>query len=93
MDIQADNDDVNAAEIEYDITENELGDYIFNSEITNEEILKSVQDLKRGKSVGPDDLIPEFFINSIDIIIPLLNQFFNRIFDRADYLFDDSVNA
>ena len=36
MDIQADNDDVNAAEIEYDITENELGDYIFNSEITNE---------------------------------------------------------
>ena len=40
MDIEADNDDVNAAEIEYDITENELEDYIFNSEITNEEILK-----------------------------------------------------
>ena len=85
MDIEADNDDVNAAEIEYDITENELEDYIFNSEITNEEILKSVQDLKRGKSAGPDDLIPEFFINSIDIIIPLLNKFFNRIFDHADY--------
>ena len=42
MDIEADNEDVNAAEIEYDITENELEDYIFNSEITNEEILKSV---------------------------------------------------
>ena len=44
-----------------------------------------MQDLKRGKSAGPDDLIPEFFINSIDIIIPLLNKFFNRIFDHADY--------
>ena len=44
-----------------------------------------MQDLKRGKSAGPDYLIPEFFINSIDIIIPLLNKFFNRIFDHADY--------
>ena len=85
MAIEADNDDVNAAEIEYDITENELEDYIFNSEITNEEILKPVQDLKQDKSAGLDDLIPEFFINSIDIIIPLLNKFFNRIFDHADY--------
>ena len=85
MDKEADNDDVNAAEIEYDITENELEDYIFNSEITNEDILKSAQDLRRGKSAGPDDLIPEFFINSIDNIIPLLNKFFNRIFDHVDY--------
>ena len=85
IDLEADNRDNSAAEIEYNITENELEDYIFNSEITNEEILKSVQDLKRGKSAGLDDLIPEFFINSIDIILPLLNKFFNRIFDNADY--------
>ena len=72
-------------EIEYDITENELEDYIFNSEITNEEILKSVKDLKCGKSAGLDDIIPEFFINSVETILPLLNKFFNRIFDRAEY--------
>ena len=44
-----------------------------------------MQDLRRGKSAGPDDLILEFFINSKDIIIPLLYNFFNRIFDHADY--------
>ena len=50
----------------YDIAEGELDDIIFNSEITDEEILKSVKTLKHGKRGGIDELIPEFFINSID---------------------------
>ena len=33
----------------YDISEGELEDIIFNSEITDEDILKSVKTLKRGK--------------------------------------------
>ena len=35
--------------ISYDIIEDELEDIVFNSEITNEEILKSIQALKREK--------------------------------------------
>ena len=71
--------------ISYDIIEDELEEIVFNSEITNEEILKSKEALKRGKSAGIVELVPEFFIHSIDIILPLLNRFFNRMFDNADF--------
>ena len=37
-------------DIEYDITEDELEDTIFNGEITDEEIIKAVQAIKKGKS-------------------------------------------
>ena len=57
----------------------------FNSEITDEEILKSVKSLKCGTSAGTDELIPEFLIKSIDNILPLINRLFNRIFDTADF--------
>ena len=70
---------------QYDLTENELEDIIFNSEITNEEVLKSIQALKCGKSAGTDEIIPEFFIHSVDNILPLLNRFFNRMFDKAEF--------
>ena len=60
----------NIDDIEYDITEGELEDIVFNSEITDEEILKSVKSLKCGTSAGTDKLIPEFFIKSIDNILP-----------------------
>ena len=32
-----------------------------------------------------DELIPEFFINSIDYILHLINRLFSRIFDLADF--------
>ena len=41
----------------YDISEGELEDIIFNSEITDEDILKSVKTLKRGKNGGIDELV------------------------------------
>ena len=77
-------DDV-AIDIEYDITENELEDIIFNSEITDEEIIKAVRALKKGKSSGQDDLIPEFFIYSLELVLPLINSLFNRIFNSGDF--------
>ena len=79
------NNTENIDDIEYDITEGELEDVVFNSEITDEEILKSVKSLKCGTSAGTDELIPEFFIKSIDNILPLINRLFNRIFDTADF--------
>ena len=72
-------------DLQYDLTENELEDIIFNSEITNEEVLKSIQALKCVKSAGTDEIIPEFFIHSVDNILPLLNRFFNRMFDKAEF--------
>ena len=61
-------DDDTNEKIQYGVTDNELEDIIFNSEITNEEILKSVQSLKRGENAGKDEVIQEFFIHRIGII-------------------------
>ena len=79
------NNTENIDDIEYDIIEGELEDIVFNSEITDEEILKSVKSLKRGTSAETDELIPEFFIKSVDTILLLINSLFNRIFDTADF--------
>ena len=75
------NDNAIDDNIEYNILEDELEDIVFNSAIIDEEIIKAIKSLKRGKSSGQDELIPEFFIHSIDFILPLINSLFNRIFD------------
>ena len=81
----ADNVDVGDNDFEYDITENKLDDIIFNAAITDEEIIKAVKSLKRGKSSSQDELIPNFFIYSIELILPLLIKLFNRILDTGDF--------
>ena len=77
------NESVN--DIEYDNTENELEDIIFNSDITDEEIIKAVNALKRGQSSGEDELMPEFFICTINLILPIINCLFNRILNTGDF--------
>ena len=72
-------------DIEYDITEDELENTIFNSEIKDVEIIKAFQALKKGKSGGQDELITEFFIYSIEHILPIINCLFNRIFNSGDF--------
>lgn len=62
-------------EIHYDITENELEDYIFNSEITDKEILKAVQALKRCKSAGFDEMIPGFLYKQYRHLYNYLRNF------------------
>ena len=37
---------------------NDVEDFIFNSEITEEEILRVVRALKQEKSAGPDSIVP-----------------------------------
>ena len=46
---------------QYDVTKGELEDIVFNSDITDKETLKA---MKRGKSAGIDELIPEFFMQA-----------------------------
>lgn len=72
-------------DIQYAVTEGELEDIVFNSEITDEDILKSINSMKCGKSAGIDELVPEFFLISINYILLIINRLFNRIFDAAEF--------
>jgi len=79
-DENTDNIDVTVVE-----PENEIDEFIFNSEITEDEIRLAIKHMKAGKKSGPDNLIPEFFIYGVDIILPILVKLFNRIFETGEY--------
>ena len=76
-----DNENPEALEIEE--PDDEIEYLIFNSEITNDEILNAVKSLKIGISPGPDGLFAELFKQSIDVILPLLSSLFNRLFSSG----------
>ncbi|MEW8542874.1 MAG: reverse transcriptase family protein, partial [Candidatus Thiodiazotropha sp.] len=63
----------------------EIQDSIFNSNITEEEVIKSVHALHESKAAGLDEISPGFFIHSIDIILPLVVRFFNRLFESGEF--------
>ena len=46
-------------------------------EITIQEILKAIKELKTGKSGGPDRILNEFLINGIDVLPKYLHKLFN----------------
>lgn len=54
-----------------------------NEELSQEEILKAIKQLKTNKSGGPDKLINEFFIHGKHILLPILRNLFNRIFESG----------
>ena len=52
-----------------------------NIRISQEEVIKSIKQLKANKSGGPDKLINEFFIHGKDILVPTLCNLFNKVFE------------
>ena len=72
-------------EIDPDTNIDDLQDSIFNSQITEEEIIKSVHALYESKAAGLDQISPGFFIHGIDIILPLVVRFFNRLFESGEF--------
>ena len=54
-----------------------------NVEFSQEEILKSIKQLKTNKSGGPDRLINEFFIHGKNVLLPILLNLFNKIFESG----------
>lgn len=52
-----------------------------NIQISQEEVIKSIKQLKTNKSGGPDKLINEFFIHGKDILGPTLCNLFNKVFE------------
>ena len=73
--------------------ENFVLEHDFNSDYTNyqeldrrityQEIEKVVRDLKRNKSYASDNLLNEYFIESIDILSLHLEDIFNSIFNSG----------
>ena len=47
--------------------------------------LKAINSLKRGKSPGVDDLIPEIFLECKYVLDPVLRQLFNYIYNTGIY--------
>lgn len=54
-----------------------------NTDFSHEEILKSIKQLKTNKSGGPDRLINEFFIHGKHVLLPILSNLFNKIFENG----------
>ena len=84
------NDEPNERENEIQFFEeppelDDVEDFIFNSEITQEEILWLVQALKIDKSAGPDNIVPGLFIHSLELILPILHKLFNRLFEFGEF--------
>ena len=65
--------------------DSEIEELIFNSEITDDEILFAVKSMKAGKSPGPDGILPEMFTSIIEIMLPILNKLLNRIFAQGQF--------
>ena len=53
--------------------------------ITEEEIVLAVKSLKRGKAYGADNLLNEYFIETIDVLSGQLCKLFNKIIDTGFY--------
>ena len=74
---KSDSDDLNQIPVEIDQDNiDDIEGYIFNSEITDEEIVNSIKALKESKSPGPDNLPPVIFIHSYKAITPLLTRYY-----------------
>ena len=58
---------------------------ILDAEITEAEIEINIKKLKSGKSPGIDNLIPEFFKSTKDILVPTLKALFNEMLQTGDY--------
>ena len=64
-------------------TEGELENLVFDADISDDEILQAIKHLKKGKSGGPVGLLPDFFMDSIYILLPVLHKLFNRLFQSG----------
>ena len=87
--------DVNSDELESDEVsahhsvaagENDIQDSdTMNGDITQQEVLDSIRNLKGNKAAGPDGIIPEVFKHSGDKRVPFLVKLFNKIFSVDQY--------
>lgn len=66
--------------IEHMLYNEDQGRNSLDAEITEDEILDSVRNLKTNKAPGIDNLLPEFFRESTSTLLPYLKSLFNKCF-------------
>ena len=54
-----------------------------NGQITVDEILKSIKELKTEKACGDDNIINEYIESSAHLLMPIYVKLFNCIFDSG----------
>ena len=60
----------------------------FDRPISADEVLKAVKKIKTNKAYGMDCLLNEYFIETIDILLPFICDTFNAVLDSG--VFPDS---
>ena len=56
-----------------------------NVNFSHDEVLRSIKQLKTSKSGGPNNLINEFFIHGKIVLVPILCNLFNKIFETGTF--------
>ena len=54
-----------------------------NTSFSEDEVIKSVKQLKSNKAGGPDKIINEFLIHGRQILVPTICKLFNKIYDMS----------
>ena len=77
------NDDVERLELINDTTNVDVD--LLDSDISLNEVTRAISSLKRGKSGGCDNLLPEMFIECSNHLSPLLCRLFNHMYSNCIY--------
>ena len=59
----------------------EVSDASFDEEISREEVIASIRNLKLGKSAGPDKIVSEMLKHVDECVIDFFVQTFNKLYD------------
>jgi hypothetical protein len=57
---------------------------LLNSEITEDEVIKAVKNLKNSKAPGLDDIVNEYLKTTVTKFLPYYAKLFNLIFDSGE---------
>jgi len=60
-------------------------DPVLDSDISHDEVVQALKQLKSGKAPGADKLLPELLIHGQDTLIPYFTDIFQYIFDKGVY--------
>ena len=62
----------------------DIQELVFNSPITDDDIIESIKSVNANKSVG-GTLIPEHLIYGIHVLLPFIRKLCNMLFTRGDF--------
>ena len=69
----------------YNLSDTNIDVQDLDKPITEAEILKAINSLKRGKSLVFDGVLNNFFLDAKKFIIPYLVKIYNKIYDSGTY--------